>query len=237
MKKYGNKFDSELINTILLTYNLSQYKLAEKLNEHRTYIQQILNQSRAISEPLKQKILVSYPDIYKCFYNVPDISPVDSKNNEADILHKNQNLNVDDCVWIDEILDIYQTCKSSVFVPPKTMLKVCVPHSSIINYSPDISYLRFTVMGDDMSPEINNGDKLTLKVFDDETDCIENNAIYAIRYDRDFFVRRLVKNINRISIIADNPAPEYETIVLETGTPDFKKLTVIGKIINSQRIY
>lgn len=144
---------------------------------------------------------------------------------------------IENNIYIDEILDIYTTCKSGIFIPPANIVKVAIQQNSIRNYRAGNNYIRFTVFGDDMEPEIKNGDKLIFKTFDKDIDTIENNVVYAIRYNKDFFVRRLVKNLNKIYIKADNPAQEYETIVLDENSDDFKMLTVIGKIVSLQRLF
>lgn len=220
----------------------------------KTYIAQIERGTRKLSSKLFDKISVLFPELVAYYPNEIDEIDVNEFNIKGQkikskitefgqnsististIISSPKSILVDDCITINEILDIYPTCKSGIFVAPQTMIKVNIPYSCISNYSSENTYIKFTAMGNDMCPYIQSGDKLIFKAFDDEVDYIENNCIYAIRYGKGFFIRRLVKNINRISIITDNNSPEYETIVLEDNTSESKNLTVIGKIVGLHR--
>ena len=76
-----------------------------------------------------------------------------------------------------------------------------------------------------MSPTIDNGDKLIVEHWNGNQ--IQDNKIYVLCYNGEFFVKRLSKNLDEIIIKSDNPEYRLRTI----SGKSVQDLTLIGKIV------
>lgn len=102
----------------------------------------------------------------------------------------------------------------------------------INNYLPDKKYFVINAIGDSMKPEIKNGDKLIIEISDDNK--IKDNNVYIFSYKKQIFVKRLVRNINQISVISDNQDKTiYPTQFI--NNIDFDNTFLIGKIAGIAR--
>ena len=79
-----------------------------------------------------------------------------------------------------------------------------------------------------MQPFILNNDKLIIE----HTETIQDNKVHIFAYKDDIYVKRLVKNINEVVIVSDNPNKEIYSTQKVT---DFSELRVIGQVIGLMR--
>ena len=64
-------------------------------------------------------------------------------------------------------------------------------------------YYVIRASGSSMQPSIYDGDRLIIRLFKD-IEQISDNKIYVFAYENQIFIKRLIKNINRLIIISDN---------------------------------
>ena len=84
-----------------------------------------------------------------------------------------------------------------------------------------------------MLPLIQDKDKLIVEHFE-SGDQIQDNRIYVFSYLDSIFVKRLVKNINELIIISDNPDKNiYKNICLQKD--DMNNIYIIGQIVGLMR--
>lgn len=84
---------------------------------------------------------------------------------------------------------------------------------------------RVRVSGDSMEPLILDGDCILIDC--SKVEKIENGAIYAIAYDHELMVKRLIKEFGRLIIKSENPA--YHDVVLEAEAANH--VYIIGRVI------
>ena len=84
---------------------------------------------------------------------------------------------------------------------------------------------RVRVSGDSMEPLILDGDCILIDC--SKVEKIENGAIYAIAYDHELMVKRLIKEFGRLIIKSVNPA--YHDVVLEAEAAN--RVYIIGRVI------
>ena len=77
-----------------------------------------------------------------------------------------------------------------------------------------------------MNPDIKNGDRLIIELADKE--LIRDNQIYFFFYNGQFFVKRLIRNVDNVVIKSDNPENIYKTGFIENE--NIKKLHIIGSV-------
>lgn len=85
---------------------------------------------------------------------------------------------------------------------------------------------RFKVTDDSMSPLIILGDYITVDCSDEIH--ITNNQIYALIYDRELIIKRLIKTFRNLTIHSDNPKYPDEVFTLEESKSIIK---IVGKVI------
>lgn len=104
---------------------------------------------------------------------------------------------------------------------------VLFPIKLINKYSEDKKYFLINAEGDSMQPEIKNGDKLIIEIFNNNK--ITDNQIYVFVYNNQIYIKRLVKNINQLSVISDNSDKTiYPTRYINNS--EYENITIIGKI-------
>ena len=84
---------------------------------------------------------------------------------------------------------------------------------------------RVRVSGDSMEPLILDGDCILIDC--SKIEKIENGAIYAIAYDHELMVKRLIKEFGKLIIKSENPA--YHDVVLEAEAAN--RVYIIGRVI------
>lgn len=84
-----------------------------------------------------------------------------------------------------------------------------------------------SVKGDSMEPELYDGDLILLDRAQTEP---RDSRIYAVRYNSDLFVKRVMELPgNRIQLLSSNP--NYPPITVEAA--DLDGIQIIGRVINS----
>ena len=117
--------------------------------------------------------------------------------------------------------DVFGSCGSGAFALSECKRPSDVPIETIRNFSKFNEYSVINAVGDSMLPYIHNKDLLIVE----HTHNITDNQIY---------VKRLVKNINKLVIISDNPDKTiYENIVLENE--EINNICIIGQIVGLMR--
>lgn len=131
-------------------------------------------------------------------------------------------------VEIDFFPDVFASCGFGLAVISEQKEKITVPKASIKNYSANKIYSVVTAQGESMQPYILNNDKLIIE----HTETIQDNKVHIFAYKDDIYVKRLIKNINEVVIVSDNPNKEIYSTQKVT---DFSELRVIGQVIGLMR--
>lgn len=131
---------------------------------------------------------------------------------------------------MDYYPEVFGSCGTGVFELSQTKEQIKVPKNALFtDLSKVKTYSVINAYGSSMSPFINDADKLIVEHWEGEQ--IIDNRVYVFCFDKEIFVKRLVKNINQLVIISDNK--EYDTIKL-TGK-DLNKVHIIGQIVGLMR--
>ena len=136
----------------------------------------------------------------------------------------------DNSIEIDYYPDVFGSCGGGVFVLSQAKEKIRLDKGSIINYSPNKEYSVITAQGDSMAPDIKSDDKLIVEHCSNITD----NKIHVFCYQDQIYVKRLVKNINELVIISDNPDKTIYTTQKLSGC-SLNEVQVIGQVIGLMR--
>lgn len=131
--------------------------------------------------------------------------------------------NNDYCVELDYYPNVFGSCGSGCMVFDESKEKITVAKDMIINYSPSKVYGVMSAVGCSMSPKIEDGDKLVIEKWNGEQ--IKDNRVYLFRYNDELFIKRLVKNIDQIVCISENPRFEDRIIT------DLKNFSLVGEIV------
>ena len=101
----------------------------------------------------------------------------------------------------------------------------CKMPLSFYPFNKNREYIMCHANDDAMSPFILEGDFVIIEL--DSHSQINNNKIYAFIYENDFYIRKIVKNINQLMIISDNKffRPQYIEKV------DMDKFTLLGHVV------
>ena len=84
-----------------------------------------------------------------------------------------------------------------------------------------------SVTGDSMEPDLHDGDLILLDMAQTEP---RDSRIYAVRYNTDLFVKRVMELPgNRIQLLSSNP--HYPPITVDA--PDLDGIQIIGRVVNS----
>ncbi len=127
------------------------------------------------------------------------------------------------CVELDYYPNVFGSCGSGAMVFDESKEKITVAKDMIINYSPSKVYGVMSAVGCSMSPKIEDGDKLVIEKWNGEQ--IKDNRVYLFRYNDELFIKRLVKNIDQIVCISENP--RFEDRVIK----DLKNFNLVGEIV------
>ena len=130
-----------------------------------------------------------------------------------------------DIVYVDYYTDVFASCGNGTILFSDEKIKLPVSTKLIDGFSKNNEYSMINASGNSMSPTISDGDKLLIEHWKSEQ--IQDNKIYVLCFNQEFFVKRLSKNLDEIIIKSDNP--EYRTRTISGSTID--ELTVIGKVI------
>ncbi len=126
-------------------------------------------------------------------------------------------------VDLDYYPNVFGSCGNGTMVFDESKEKITVAKDMIINYSPSKVYGVMSAVGCSMSPKIEDGDKLVIEKWNGEQ--IKDNRVYLFRYNDELFIKRLVKNIDQIVCISENP--RFEDRVIK----DLKNFSLVGEIV------
>lgn len=130
----------------------------------------------------------------------------------------------DNTVELDYYPDVYGSCGFGSMVFDEAPEKISVTKNLISNYSTAQNYSVINARGLSMAPLIMDMDKLVVQHHNGEQ--IVDNDVYVFNYKGELFIKRLVKNIDQIICISENPRFEDRPI-----TPNANNFRIIGKVV------
>ena len=130
------------------------------------------------------------------------------------------NISVD----LDFYSDVFGSCGSGSMVFSETKEKLAVTKDIITNYSASNQYSIISARGSSMSPTINDDDKLVIQ--HNLNEQIIDDTVYLFRYNDELFIKRLVKNVDQIVCISENP--RFQDRIIEPKEDNF---SIIGKVV------
>ena len=129
-----------------------------------------------------------------------------------------------DCVDLDFYPDVFGSCGSGCMVFNETSEKLAVTKDVITNYSDKNKYSIISARGSSMAPRIEDNDKLIIQ--HNLNEQIIDDTVYLFRYNGELFIKRLVKNVDQIICISENP--RFQDRIIE---PDKCSFEIIGKVV------
>ena len=127
-------------------------------------------------------------------------------------------------ICIDFYPDVFGSCGSGCMVFNETSEKMAVTKDVIKNYSPNNKYSIISARGSSMSPVINDDDRLVIQ--HNVENQIIDDTVYLFRYNDELFIKRLVKNVDQIVCISENP--RFQDRIIEPKGDNF---SIIGKVV------
>ena len=148
---------------------------------------------------------------------------------EIEKLQKHYAINLIGCsssdsVSLDYYPDVFGSCGSGCMVFEETSEKIAVTKDVITNYSPSNKYSIISARGSSMSPVINDDDRLIIQ--HNVENQIIDDTVYLFRYNDELFIKRLVKNVDQIVCISENP--RFQDRIIEPKGDNF---SIIGKVV------
>jgi phage repressor protein C with HTH and peptisase S24 domain len=119
---------------------------------------------------------------------------------------------------------VFGSCGSGCMVFSETKEKLAVTKDIITNYSPSNKYSIISARGSSMSPVINDDDRLVIQ--HNVENQIIDDTVYLFRYNDELFIKRLVKNVDQIVCISENP--RFQDRIIEPKGDNF---SIIGKVV------
>lgn len=120
--------------------------------------------------------------------------------------------------------DVFGSCGNGCMVFSEAKEKLAVTKDIITNYSANNQYSIISARGSSMSPTINDDDKLVIQ--HNLNEQIIDDTVYLFRYNDELFIKRLVKNVDQIVCISENP--RFQDRIIEPKGDNF---SIIGKVI------
>lgn len=133
-----------------------------------------------------------------------------------------ENVNTD-CINLDFYPNVFGSCGVGSIVFDESKEKISVAKDMITNYSQSNKYSVISARGSSMTPVINDSDKLIIQQWNGEQ--IIDDSVYLFNYNGELFIKRLVKNIDQIICISENP--RFEDRIIK----DLKNFSIIGKVV------
>lgn len=127
-------------------------------------------------------------------------------------------------ITLDFYPNVFGSCGTGLMVFDETSEKIAVTKDVITNYSPHNKYSVISARGSSMSPVINDDDKLIIQ--HDIYEQIIDDTVYLFQYNGELFIKRLVKNIDQIICISENPRFQDRIIDPEKGN-----FNIVGKVV------
>lgn len=125
---------------------------------------------------------------------------------------------------IDYYPNVFGSCGTGLMVFDETSEKISVTKDLIANYSASNQYSIISARGSSMSPTLNDLDKLIIQ--HNLNEQIIDDTVYLFKYNDELFIKRLVKNVDQIVCISDNPRFEDRII-----TPNGDNFSILGKVV------
>ena len=138
----------------------------------------------------------------------------------------------DNNIELDFFPDVFGSCGDGSMVFEETSEKLAVTKDVITNYSDKNKYSVIVARGQSNEPTIMNNDKLIIQHI--TNNLIIDNQLYVFSYDGQIYIKRLIKNIDEIVIISDNPDKSVyrNQYVSKENMNDLK---ILGKVIGLLR--
>jgi phage repressor protein C with HTH and peptisase S24 domain len=135
-------------------------------------------------------------------------------------------------ITLDFYPDVFGSCGDGSMVFEETSEKLAVTKDVITNYSDKNKYSVIVARGQSNEPTIMNNDKLIIQHI--TNNLIIDNQLYVFSYDGQIYIKRLIKNIDEIVIISDNPDKSVyrNQYVSKENMNDLK---ILGKVIGLLR--
>jgi phage repressor protein C with HTH and peptisase S24 domain len=131
-------------------------------------------------------------------------------------------------ITLDFYPDVFGSCGTGCMVFSEAKEKLAVTKDIITNYSASNQYSIIVARGRSNEPTIMNEDKLVVEHVKDN--AIIDNQLYVFSYEGQIYVKRLIKNIDELVIISDNPDKEvYRTQYVTKN--NINNVNIIGKIV------
>lgn len=127
-------------------------------------------------------------------------------------------------VELDFYPDVFGSCGTGCMVFSEAKEKLAVTKDIITNYSASNQYSVISARGSSMSPTINDDDKLVIQ--HNLNEQIIDDTVYLFRYNDELFIKRLVKNVDQIVCISENP--RFQDRIIEPKGDNF---SIIGKVV------
>jgi phage repressor protein C with HTH and peptisase S24 domain len=131
---------------------------------------------------------------------------------------------VENFVELDFYPEVFGSCGDGCTVFEESSTKLQVTKDVITNYSSNNKYSIISARGSSMSPVINDDDRLIIQ-HNVESQIIDD-TVYLFRYNGELFIKRLVKNVDQIVCISENPRFQDRIIV-----PQEDNFSIIGKVV------
>lgn len=129
-----------------------------------------------------------------------------------------------DTIELDFYPEVFASCGDGCTVFEESSTKLQVTKDVITNYSSNNKYSIISARGSSMSPVINDDDRLIIQ-HNVESQIIDD-TVYLFRYNGELFIKRLVKNVDQIVCISENPRFQDRIIV-----PKEDNFSIIGKVV------
>lgn len=127
-------------------------------------------------------------------------------------------------ITLDFYPDVFGSCGNGAIVFNESKEKLAVTKDIISNYSASNQYSIISARGSSMSPTINDDDKLVIQ--HNLNEQIIDDTVYLFRYNDELFIKRLVKNVDQIVCISENP--RFQDRIIE---PTAENFSIIGKVV------
>lgn len=127
-------------------------------------------------------------------------------------------------VNLDFYPDVFGSCGNGCMVFSEAKEKLAVTKDIITNYSASNQYSIISARGSSMSPVINDDDKLVIQ--HNLNEQIIDDTVYLFKYNDELFIKRLVKNVDQIVCISENP--RFQDRIIEPKGDNF---SIIGKVV------
>lgn len=132
--------------------------------------------------------------------------------------------NSKDTLTLNYYPNVFGSCGTGLMVFDECAEKMTITKDSIEGYSASKQYSIINARGSSMSPRIEDNDKLVIQHCIDEQ-IIDDN-VYLFRYNNELFIKRLVKNVDQIVCISENP--RFQDRVIEPKEDNF---AIVGKVV------